>query len=211
MTDSSIDTVMLHQRVHQMELLLGLYDTTSTTTKEDKDGSASTNMEQRVATLELQYTNSSAALQEDWNIIDQLLQELSPGTAMTHQRQVIAPIIYRKQEILASASDYHRNIERVQHILNLVSIGQTTCTGSNNNKITEQDIINAPIIIETIGMTSEHETNLDTLATTLIDLQHRIQNISIHLDTMIDHYTNLVSALSEKMILISEKLDMHNH
>lgn len=209
MTDSNTDTVMLQQRVQQMELLLGLYDTTAATTPTEDvaDGSMSTNIEQRIATLEQQCTKSSVALQEDWDIIDRLLHELSPGTALTHQRQVVAPIVYRKQEILASASDYQRNIQQVQQILNLISIGQNTC--SNNSKITEQEIINAPIITETIGMTSEQETNLEILASTLLDLQHRVQNVSYQLDSMMDHYTNLISATSEKMILISEKLDMH--
>jgi hypothetical protein len=209
MTDSNTDTVMLQQRVQQMELLLGLYDTAAVTTatpEEAADGSISTNIEQRITTLEQQCSKSSVALQEDWDIIDRLLHELSPGTALTHQRQVVAPIVYRRQEILASASDYQRNIQQVQQILNLISIGQNTC--SNNSNITEQEIINAPIITETIGMTSEQETNLEILTSTSIDLQHRVQNVSYQLDTMMDHYANLISATSEKMILISEKLDM---
>jgi uncharacterized protein YjcR len=204
MTSINDDTIMLHHRVQQMEILMGLYDTTETT-EEDSEGSMSTNIEPRIATLEQQYTGRSVALHEDWNAIDQLLQELSPGTALTHQRQVVAPIIYRKQEILASTSNYQKNIHHVQQILNLLSIGQTTC--SNNNKITEQEIINAPIIIETTGMTSEQETNLDIVSTTLMDLQCRVQNVSYQLDTMIDNYTNLISAISEKMILIGEKID----
>ena len=216
MTDTSANTVMLHLRVQQMELLLGLYDsTTKTETGADQETSivSSPNVEQRIAALEQQYTQTSAALQEDWKTIDQLLQELSPGTALTHQRQVVAPIIYRKQEVLASASSLQTNIQHVQQILNLLSIGQTTSSssGNANTKITEQDIINAPIITDTIGMTLEQETNVDRLATTLIDLQHRVQNVSFQFDTMMDHYTNLISAISEKMILISEKLDMHDH
>jgi hypothetical protein len=221
MTDSNADTTMLHQRVHQLELLLGFYDTTTakevgaTATEEEKekDGSQleSTSVEQRIAALEIQCTKRFAALQDDWNVIDQLVQDLSPGTALTHQRQVIAPILYRKQEILASVSDYRRNIEHVQQILNLISIGQTTCNNKTSNRITEQEIINAPILVETIGMTSDEETDLDRLATTLIDLQHRIHNVSYQLDTMMDHYTNLVTALSEKIILIGEKLDMQDH
>ena len=214
MTDMNLDTVMLHHRVQQMELLLGLYDM-AVIPETDSDitvplaMSTTTNIEQRIATLEQQCTKSTVALQEDWTVIDQLLQELSPGTALTHQRQVVAPIIYRKQEILASASDYQRNIQHVQQILNLISIGQNN--SSNNHKITEQEIIHAPIITETMGMTSEQEINFDMLSTTVLDLQYRVQNLSYQFDTMMDHYTNLISAISEKMILISEKLDTHDH
>ena len=209
MTDSNVETDLLHHRVQQMELLLGLYDTAETVPVETNE--TSINIEQRISTLEQQCTRSSVALQEDWNVIDQLLQELSPGTALTHQRQVVAPLIYRKQEILASASIYKKYIHEVQQILNLISIGQTTKSSKNSNKITEQEIFNAPIIMETTEISPEQETKLEVLSTTLMDLQHRVRNISYRLDTMIDHYTNLISAISEKMILIGEKLEAHDH
>jgi len=98
---------------------------------------------------------------------------LDPGTALTHGKQIVAPILYRKQELLSYADDLSNQFEQVKEIRDLLSIGQTdkmspTSSSQSNKKgssstgtatqdniikqIDERYVTEAPILVDVVGV-----------------------------------------------------------
>jgi hypothetical protein len=144
--------------------------------------------------------------------IHELLEDLSPGTALTYQKQIVAPLVYRRQEILASSDTYRQDMHRMAQILNLLTIEQNPekdHTRSNKVSISEAQVVHAPIIVETTkGLSPEEETKLQTISNAVLDIQRRIQIASTKFDHIADHYSNLILATSEKIVLIEEEIQL---
>jgi hypothetical protein len=144
--------------------------------------------------------------------IDELLEDLSPGTALTYQKQIVAPLVYRRQEILASSDTYRHDMHRMTQILNLLTIEQNLEKDHNRSSmvsISEAQVVHAPIIVETTkGLSPEEETKLLTISNAILDIQRRIQIASTKFDHIADHYSNLILATSEKMVLIEEEIQL---
>ena len=131
-------------------------------------------------------------------------EDLSPGTALTHQKQIMAPILYRRQQILAEKDTFSADMEQVARILNLLLIDQD---GSHTaaKGVTEQQVVNAPILVETTTTTAEEDDErLDRLAQQAVDLQERAARVSHKLDSVLRNYASLVGAVSEKLVLFEE-------
>jgi hypothetical protein len=145
--------------------------------------------------------------------IDDLLEDLSPGTALTYQKQIVAPLVYRRQEILASSDTYRHDMHRMTQILNLLTIAQNNPEKDYNRSskvsISEAQVVHAPIIVETTkGLSPEEETKLQTISNAILDIQRRIQIASTKFDHIADHYSNLILATSEKIVLIEEEIQL---
>jgi hypothetical protein len=145
--------------------------------------------------------------------IDDLLEDLSPGTALTYQKQIVAPLVYRRQEILASSDTYRQDMHRMTQIMNLLTIAQNNPEKDYNRSskvsISEAQVVHAPIIVETTkGLSPEEETKLLTISNAILDIQRRIQIASTKFDHIADHYSNLILATSEKIVLIEEEIQL---
>ena len=155
----------------------------------------------RVEALErsLQLPTSTHQL---WSEVEAMEQDLTPGTALTHQKQIMAPMLYRRQQILAEQDTFRDDLEQVGQIMNLLLIDQDT---HNNQLITEEQVVNAPIIVDT-GLAADEVEKLERLAEQVVELQGRVQKSAQRLDQVLESYSGLVAAASEKLVLLEEEI-----
>lgn len=221
----------MESRVRHLELQLGLETLSSSRNDSDEPlrmRAAPADVSSRVQALERQcaaLAQQSSAV-TDWKEIDALMEELSPGTALTHQKQIMAPILYRRAEVLAASARFKADMEQVAQILHLLLISAAAeataflssstrpSTATSTTRITEQQVVHAPILMTDYSnsemMTSAvvEQERLDALSATVVDLQTRIQRASSKLDRILDNYAILVAAVSETLVLADEEITL---
>lgn len=151
---------------------------------------------------------TSAPLSSMWAESTKLLnEELDPGTALTHQQQIAAPILYRRQEVLASAKSFKDNMEQVSEILSLLLIDSQD-SGNTKAKMTESQVTQAPIVVPPSAtmLSDDHKQRLDELVNSLLEIQQRADTATSRLDTVLDSYHSLATAISEKTITVDEAI-----
>lgn len=226
----------MKSRVRHLELQLGLETLSSSRNDSDEQplrnraAQAAADVSSRVQALERQcaaLAQQSSAV-TDWKEIDALMEELSPGTALTHQKQIMAPILYRRAEVLAASARFKADMEQVAQILHLLLISAKpaaeataflssstrSSTATSTTTITEQQVVHAPILMtdysnsEMMMSAVVEQERLDALSTTVVDLQARIQRASAKLDRILDNYASLVAAVSETLVLADEEITL---
>lgn len=189
---------ILEARIRALELQVQ-------STSDNKNATApSSDVTARIEALErnaLQQLPSST--QQLWKEIESMQEDLSPGTALTHQKQIMAPILYRRQQILAEKDTFSADMEQVARILNLLLIDQDGSHAARKG-VTEQQVVNAPILVETTTTAEEDDERLDRLAQQAVDLRERAARVSHKLDSVLRNYASLVGAVSEKLVLFEE-------
>ena len=228
--------------------------TSTTTSEEEMDDLAS-----RLSKLEQIVDSSKSSSQRDileghWNEMNQYLQDLDPGAALTHQQSIGGPLIYRRQEVLASADELKRNMQYVSEILNLLMIGQNmppltftssssssattsaassgvgirrsggsssstnsssssskpVAASSNDGMISEMHVTKAPILLTAPALSREQQDELVALGERLQLLRDRVDASSTHLDRLVTGYQDVITAISEKLVLLDEELRLQN-
>ena len=150
---------------------------------------------------------SSAAptnLQQIWAESDKLLMELDPGSALTHQQQIAAPILYRRQQVLASADTLQQNMQQVYDILTFLSIGQAQIISGDVTPVSEMQVTKAPILTQTVPPSREDQERLRKVEKALWETQQQVESIAARMDRLVSGYHALVSAVSEKMVIADE-------
>jgi hypothetical protein len=149
----STTTVDLNRRLSVLEARIGI---TSAATTRTASSSSSTqnnnnnNVNERLVQLRLNYerkiagvvansnnsttsllssTNTSNNNKELWIECIKLLQELDPDIGLTHQQQ---PLLYKRQQILASSTDMKNDFHQLNLILNLL-LKDTRGFGNSGN------------------------------------------------------------------------------
>jgi hypothetical protein len=172
------------------------------------------------------------AAHEAWVESLQRVEELDPGTALTHQQQIAAPLLYRRQEVLASAGDLKVDLERLSSIVSLLLIGQgggdsggetrggvAPATkgkqggggggggggGSKRENITASQVANAPILVEP-KVSEEEVARLAKLSESLSAAQERVDRVANTLDRILHQYHSTISEISEKTVLLDAEL-----
>ncbi|KAK1741730.1 hypothetical protein QTG54_007303 [Skeletonema marinoi] len=142
-----------------------------------------------------------AALHQEFRTIDRLLSELamSPlaGPAASVGGNANAPLLFRRQEILASSDSMKRDMEVLSRIRELTMIGS------------ESNVVNCPIIAsERYNLPSDPEAKerLERLCFRAAEVHKRSTAVSIRADRMLDSYGKVMMALSEKMVLAEEQI-----
>jgi uncharacterized protein YjcR len=190
-------TTSVELRLRALELQLGLPD----------DSSSIKTLQERLNRLEESYEKiTPAPLRQLWKESEKLFEELDPGTALTHQQQIVAPILYRKQELLALADDFHNQMRAVEQISQFLLLNHSK-PPTEGEQWTEDQVLQAPIL--TIGADShekDYQQRLEALVESILDVRKRTEASSSRLDRMLDNYQDLVVALSEKMLLADELL-----
>mmetsp|Transcript_7081 Transcript_7081/g.14761 ORF Transcript_7081/g.14761 Transcript_7081/m.14761 type:complete len:253 (-) Transcript_7081:24-782(-) len=170
----------------------------------------------RLTTLEQTINNAFSKSSQQRSIIDQLdshwkeihdyFADLDPGTALTHQQQIAAPLLYRRQEVLACADELKQSMQQVAEILNLLMIGQNI---NSNSKISEMHVTKAPILCATAQpalSTREEQEQLDQVEKILTDLAERVDVAALKMDRMLTGYQQFVTTVSEKLVLLDEEI-----
>eukprot|EP00956_Cyclotella_meneghiniana_P016486 scaffold26007_cov73-Cyclotella_meneghiniana.AAC.2 len=145
------------------------------------------------------------ALHEDFRVIDRLLGELgmSPlaGPAMAGASN--PPLIYRRQEILASSESMKRDMELLARIRDLTSIGRKV---SDSN---ESTFVDCPIVSsDRYNITADPDAvdRLDQICLRAANLNKRALFISHRTDELLNSYSQVMGALAEKIVLAEEQV-----
>lgn len=172
-----IDRMLFQTRIAQLEATLGLTEISSEN---------ATVVEDRLEALE----NSLKERFDGHDEILLMLDDLSPKTALTYNASVgIAPLLYRQQEILASANDYRAVLQQLQQASQLII---------NDNSKAD---LTSSSLFESID---EYPSGLDKLEESLENIQQRTKRLAARLDHLLDHYESTMMALSEQLLLWQE-------
>mmetsp|Transcript_4047 Transcript_4047/g.6937 ORF Transcript_4047/g.6937 Transcript_4047/m.6937 type:complete len:242 (-) Transcript_4047:45-770(-) len=151
-----------------------------------------------------------AALHQEFRTIDRLLSELamSPlaGPAASVGGNANAPLLFRRQEILASSDSMKRDMEVLSRIRELTMIGVKVTHDTNKS---ESNVVNCPIVAsERYNLPSDPEAKerLERLCFRVAEVHKRSTAVSIRADRMLDSYGKVMMALSEKMVLAEEQI-----
>ncbi len=157
-----------------------------------------------------------AALHQEFRTIDRLLSELamSPlaGPAASVGGNSNAPLLFRRQEILASSDSMKRDMELLSRIRELTMMGVKVATNDSNkssNTTIESKVVNCPIIAsERYDLPSDPDAKerLERLCFRVAELHKRTTTVSIRANRMLDSYAQVMKALSEKMVLAEEQI-----
>jgi DNA gyrase/topoisomerase IV subunit B len=160
----------------------------------------------RMDALEQQYSSlASPSLTSIWDESDKLLQELDPGTALTYQQQIAAPILYRRQEVLACADDLKASLDELSQISNFLLIGQDHQESQTKAQLKEHQVTQAPILVGTI-VSKELQLRLSAVEATVANIQNRAEQAAARLDAMLSQYYSAISIASEKLVLADEEI-----
>lgn len=189
----------IESRLRALESQFGVQDEDESTDSQAQD------LFDRLQVLEeKQKSVADSSLRQTWAESDKLLQELDPGMALTHQQLIAAPILYRKQHVLAAADSLQVNLKQVADILHLLLIGQPPVT--DRFMIKEEFVTQAPILTERPAISDQDRHRMDAVQQHLMDLQGRTVSVADTLDRLLDNYHTLMSAVSEKIVLADEEL-----
>eukprot|EP00984_Skeletonema_dohrnii_P003152 scaffold1048_cov101-Skeletonema_dohrnii-CCMP3373.AAC.1 len=151
-----------------------------------------------------------AALHQEFRTIDRLLSELamSPlaGPAASVGGNANAPLLFRRQEILASSDSMKRDMEVLSRIRELTMIGVKVTNDTNKS---ESNVVNCPIIASdryNLPSDPEAKERLERLCFRVAEVHKRSTAVSIRADRMLDSYGQVMMALSEKMVLAEEQI-----
>lgn len=155
-----------------------------------------------------------AALHQEFRTIDKLLSELamSPlaGPAASVGGNSNAPLLFRRQEILASSDSMKRDMELLSRIRELTMMGVKVTNDLNKASNTnESKVVNCPIIAsEKYDLPSDPDARerLERLCFRVAELHKRSTAVSIRADRMLNSYGQVMQALSEKMVLAEEQI-----
>ena len=157
-----------------------------------------------------------SALHNEFRTIDRLLSELamSPiaGPAASVGGNSNAPLLFRRQEILASSDSMKRDMELLSRIRELTMIGVKVNNTNDSNKSSNNEsnnVVNCPIIAsERYNLPSDDDAKerLERLCFRVAELHKRSTAVSIRADRMLDSYGQVMMALSEKMVLAEEQI-----
>lgn len=189
---------------------LGSTTTTTTTTTTTSSSSDEQTIEQRLSALEKLYEAkllTTPQLRTLWKESGELLQTLDPGAALTHQQQIVAPMLYRQQEILACRDQLSEQFQTVSRIAQYLtsSVGGASTAGSMDDWKDEASVTNAPLLVQMKTPSPEQQQRLLTLSETLERIFEQTNLVAAQLDHMLQQYQTLVVAASEKIVLAAER------
>ena len=168
------------------------------------------------------------ALHQEFQTIDRLLGELSftPLAGPTAASSISsggsgsgsatigeAPLLFRKMEILSTAESMKRDMDLLARIRDLTSIGTKSTAGGSAAVTTTTastvDHANCPIISsERYNLPSDPEQvdRLERVCHRVANLHQRSAGIALRVDSLLDCYSEVMGALSEKIVLAEEQI-----
>ena len=188
--DSSIEA-----RLQALEATLGI--------NQAKEEELAPDLETRLNALEQKIkTSTPMSLHATWDESDRLLKDLHPGSNLTYQQpSKNYPILFRRKEVLASADSMKADMNQLSTILNLLLISQK----QTDSPLREEQVIQAPILTS-VSISEEEEGRLDKVMLQIGGIQRQIQDVSSRIDSLVDSYHAVMTAVSEQMMAADEKL-----
>ena len=166
---------------------------------------ASLSLDQRCARIEQTIQTKLSSLHSaDWAEVELLNQQLMPsltalslsaGSPASNNAGSKAPLLYRKQAILAKQDNFRRDLNQLEDmqsnpikIDNIMHDG-TICKSVDENLLKRMDAVEAKIV----------------------GALERAQRVSYRFDVLVSSYHGVISAASEKLLLLDEDLTAREH
>ncbi|KAG7360458.1 dynactin subunit p22 [Nitzschia inconspicua] len=149
-------------------------------------------------------SHTTVAFRETWQESLKLLKELDPDIALTHQQQ---PLLYKRQQVLAAASQLQCDMHHLDVILKLLtnetkeSASTAGSTTMRLDQVTQAPIVTSPYYTQSL----KDQERLDTLRLTFASLNDRVSNLQQQMQQLLESYHTVMTAASEKFILAEEK------
>jgi hypothetical protein len=202
----------IESRLRRLELLIG-------EEAQNRDNIAATSsngdFHVRLLSLETNYAAAVANTTEKESIatmsaaIDDLMQELSPGTALSYQKQIVAPLLYRQQMVLACEDQLRKDHSLLREILSLLSIDTMNNESNNKKACSEDTVINAPILLlerYNDEKTAHNDEKVEKWSEILNDLHVRSRNAGNRIDAIVSAHNLIIAGLSERLVEMSEQV-----
>jgi hypothetical protein len=147
-------------------------------------------------------SSTTLGLRETWRESLQLLKELDPDIALTHQQQ---PLLYKRQQILALASHLEGDMKQLDVILKLLLTG-TSKSSSGEGALRLDQVTQAPIVSSYRPITPHDQQRVEQLRVQYAELHRRIARLQQQFQHLLESYHTCMTAMSEKFILVQEEL-----
>jgi len=125
------------------------------------------------------------------------------------------PYIFRRQEILARSQELKRCLEQLGEIRNLLLISNPSLAkqlnDNNNNKLSIEHVVSAPIVSSpsfSFASDSVIKQRLDCVTSTMLAMNERVEILTQKSESFIEQYYKIMAAVSEKMVLLEESLNI---
>ena len=141
---------------------------------------------------------------------ERLLQELDPGTALTHQNQdssASTPLYYKRAEVLASAKTLKADMDQMDEILNLLLISQAPRRneGTGESLLREEDVTQAPIV-NIPPPSREQELRLELFEANVSRLTDQANNLCRRVDALLELHSSIVTTVSRNFVWAHEEI-----
>jgi hypothetical protein len=160
------------------------------------------------------------SLLDDLKEIHLLEKKLHPGSYLTYQAPPLElmdksvqiktaahsssnqPLLYRQQEVLASKKLLQTSFQDLSHIQELLQMHD-----NNNAHYSKKDFSQAPILTSPAYAKIQEEgyqTRLSDAMFRAAQQERTAQDLAHRVDSLVEHYHAIVTALSKKMVLLEE-------
>ena len=187
----SASATSIEARLSALEAQLGVLPLSSNASRDD----ISSRLD--IAKSKLDSTTTSQ-FRDTCQESENLMKELDPGMALTHQSQ---PLLYRRQEILAASDSLRQDMNELSKIFHLLLTAQP----ANSGPLREEQVTQAPIITAP-SISQEDERRLDALRLNLLDINGRTNKLVAKMDSILECYHAVMTAASEKFVLADETI-----
>ncbi len=181
-------------------------------------------LEQTISECEKLFRSLDSSTPFSSNVTDNASSPLSSGlilmsTPSSNDVYTSAPLIYRKQEILARSEELERALEQLANMRDLLCLSnqnltrelqrQKSTAGANVNTASASSslldhVSNAPILSSPSFTFATEDVNIKRLkdvTTKVVNLSDRTDKISRKCDDLVNVYYKLISAVNEKLVL----------
>ena len=185
----------MESRLLALESSLGLLQFHQSS-NEPSPSPSTTDLSSRLAALENKFKSFSTP-DTIWSESDALLQDLHPQAGLTYQALSTRndPVIYRRQQVLASAEDLKRDFAQLNKIMNTLLISQSA------NQLSEEHVTNAPILLSNTS-SQDDRVRVEKLILEIGRVNQDTLAMSKRVDSLIQTYHVIVAAFSERMLLL---------
>ena len=196
-------TLSIEHRLRELELTLGIHN------KSDLSES-SHDIKTRIDDIHDHYSkklssHGNGSLRNDLKQCEALEKELEPGSLLTYQMMSSsstknAPLLYRRQEILASKESFKKDMNQLALIRDLLLRKHQ----SNKSTFSESPIISSSVYDSANDPSMLQR--LDTVTLKVSNVHERASKLVSRLDSLLDGYQQIMLAASEKVLLADEEL-----
>mmetsp|Transcript_9695 Transcript_9695/g.13578 ORF Transcript_9695/g.13578 Transcript_9695/m.13578 type:complete len:246 (-) Transcript_9695:103-840(-) len=160
-----------------------------------------------------------SSIEKDWTESTKLASELDPGSFLVRQgfpptndtaavASISTPMIYRRQEVLASSTFLKEGMDQLNKAREALLISSDIEKNPlpPNERYTQSDILSSPQY--DYAMDESVQKRLNDVSTKIMSLYHRSANASQKMDELVDRYHAIMGAVSEKIVLADEEVTM---